>query len=341
MKAAPTPFEPRPMPTCPPIRVLALIPPIERHVGHWACSSPSISLTRVIMEGGDTGASVLQTARQRRPQAIAIVGKHSAEYLDLIDELAKEERGLRHLPRIYRCQNTVLAHRAPSPKERTRDRLAALDPWFARGSDPRFSLILVQTLDDVDLIQGALPHARVVACPYGYDTAVFDPSLPELERTVDVGCYFNLKDDPRRIRLVDTARGICERRGWTFCFRAGRYWQEYAEQIRATKVCLHYSLRQEVPYRMYEATSLGALFLTDSLRYGVDSLFTLGREYLTFQPDFGDLETVLDSILADPARWNSIRRNGRRRAEQYTWPRIAEQYVVPPLRGIILARGLA
>ena len=320
----------------PPIRVLALIPPIERHVGHWACSSPSIALVRIVMEGDNVASVLLEAARQQRPQVLAIIGKQPSEYLNLLDDLAEEEPLLRGLPRIYRCQNTVLAHRAPTSEFWTKQNLAALDPWFARGCDPRFSLLLVQTLDDVELVQHALPQVRVAACPYGYDTAVFDPSLPELERVTDVGCYFNLKDDPQRILLVRKAEEICHRRGWNYRFAAGNYWHEYAHQIRTTKVCLHHSLRQEVPYRLYETTSLGAVFVTDPLRYSIDRLFTLGSEYLTFNPDFSDLEMVLERLLLMPDCWNSIRRKGKRRAEQYTWSRIAEQYVLPPLRELVL-----
>lgn len=317
------------------LRVLALIPPIERHVGHWACSSPSIALTRVLMEGDDVSLRVLQAVREQAPQAIAIIGKQVSEYLGLLDDLASAEPRLRGLPRIYRCQNTVLAHRAPDPESWTRQNLSAMSPWFARGSDHRFSLLLVQTLDDVALIRHALPQARVAACPYGYDTAIFDPSLPDLERVTDVGCYFNLKDDSRRTLLVNTAREICQLRGWSFRFAAGQYWHEYANQIRTTKVCLHFSLQQEIPYRMYEVTSLGALFLTNPLRYSVDSLFELGSEYLTFEPDCSDLAEVLESVLADRKTYDMIRINGRKRAAQYTWPQIAEQYVVPPLRELV------
>jgi len=197
------------------IRVLALIYPIEQHVGHWASSSPSIDLVRIIMEGDDLPARLLQAIRQHRPQAIAVIGKRVAEYLDLLDRLSEVEPQLRRVPRVYRCQNTALAHRVTDIAGKSdKPRLAALSPWFARACDPRFSLVLVQTWDDVELISRALAPTCVAACPYGYDASIFDPSLPDLPKTTDVGCYLNLKHDARRIRLVETAREICHRRGW-------------------------------------------------------------------------------------------------------------------------------
>jgi hypothetical protein len=255
--------------------------------------------------------------------------------LDLLEKVEAEWPSLRALPRIYRCQNTALAHRLTAPETCTRESLGSLSPWFLRASDPRFSLVLVQTLDDVELIGRALPGVHVAPCPYGYDPLVFDPALPDLERTIDVGCYFNLKDSPHRRALVKAAEDICGRRGWSFRFVSGTYWHEYAGLIRSTKVCLHYSLQQEVPYRMYEVTCLGALFLTDPLRYSVGQLFTLGSEYLTFHPDLRDLESVLASVLQAPEQWNAIRRNGRNRALHYSWPQVAERYVAGPLREVV------
>jgi hypothetical protein len=318
-----------------PIRVLALIYPIERHVGHWATSSHSIRLLRIVMEGDALGEKILLALRDFQPQAIAIIGKRTTEYLDLLDALAQRVPSLQTIPRIYRCQNTVLAARLAAlnlgalPDKQL---LAEMDAWFARACDPRFSLVLVQTLDDVELIRQALAPVRVAACPYGYDPAIFDPDLPELPRITDVGCYFSLRGDPRRVRLVETAQAICGRQGWRFLFVEGAYWHEYARQIRTTRVCLHQSDQGEVPYRLYETTALGSVFLSDPLQHGVETLFDKDREYLTFQPDLSDLEEALCGVLKQPARWQSVAAAGRARARRYTWAQIADAYVAPVLR---------
>jgi hypothetical protein len=324
------------MPTNLPYHVLALIYPIERHVGHWACSSEKISVQRVIVEGENTEGRICELARRIPPDAIAVTGKQVSAYHDLLDVASRRCVELRNVPRVYRCQNTVLAARAarlgPSPG---RAALATLDAWFARACDPRFSLVLVQTLDDVELIERALSPVRVAACPYGYDPEVFDPEVPEVPRPTDVGCYFSLRDDQRRQRLVDLAEAICNRHGWSFRFISGRYWHDYANQIRTTKVCLHLSDQGEVPYRMYEVTALGALFLTDPLRCRVETLYRCGAEYLTYRPDFSDLEYVLRSVLIDPSAWNCIRRAGQMRAREYVWPKIADRYVAPALADLL------
>ena len=325
-----------------PYRIMALIYPIERHVGHWADSSPSIQVVRIIMEGDGLGSRILETARDFQPDAVAIIGKRSREYLDLLDELSEELPLLGRIPRIYRCQNTVLAHRVRAmngPDFPEGQALAGLDAWFARACDPRFSLILVQTLADVELIRRSLAPARVVACPYGYDTAIFDPDLPELERTTDVGCYFNLRGDARRAGLVEAAQEICARRHWPFRFVEGVYWHDYAHQIRTTRICLHRSDNGDVPYRMYESTALGAVFLSDPLRYNVEEFFEHKKEYLTYQPDLSDLEAVLEGILSNPARRQAVASAGKARARSYTWARIAEEYVAPVLRELISEDG--
>jgi hypothetical protein len=150
-----------------------------------------------------------------------------------------------------------------------------------------------------------------------------------------VGCYLNLKQDARRIRLVEAAREICARRGWTFRFVTGQYWHDHAALIRTTKVCLHHSLFQEIPYRMYETMALGSLFLSDPLRYSVERFFDLGTEYLTFAPDLADLEPVLEDVLTNAERWSSIRLRGKARASKHTWIEVAEEYVAPALRELV------
>src|SRR4029079_19349008 len=101
----------------------------------------------------------------------------------------------------------------------------------------------------------------------------------------------------------------------------------------------HHSDVREIPFRMYETTALGSLFLTDPLEYSVERFFDAGTEYLTYRPGFGDLEQVLDSVLSNPARWNAIRSSGKLRAQRYTWPEIAEAYVAPALRELLRERA--
>ena len=316
------------------MRVLALVPPIERHVGHWACSSPSIDVCRVLTGGDDAGGAVRDAARAFRPQVVALAGRETAAYHALLDGLAATVPELRDVPRAYRCQNTALAGRLGGAVP-ARARLAELSRWFADACDPRFDLVLVQTLTDVDLIRAALAPTLVAACPYGYDPAVFDPDLPPLERTVDVGCYFTPKDNARRGELVRAAEEICRRRGWTFRFETGKYWHAYADMVRTTKVCLHRSEHGEVPFRIYETTCLGAVFVTDPLGYGIERLYRGGEEYLTYRPDLADLEEVLAGVLLNPARWMALSQAGRARAREYTWPRVAERYVAPALRELL------
>jgi hypothetical protein len=90
---------------------------------------------------------------------------------------------------------------------------------------------------------------------------------------------------------------------------------------------------------MYESTALGAVFLSDPLRYNVEKFFKRNKEYLTYQPDLSDLEAVLDGILSNPARLRAVASAGKARARCYTWARIAEEYVAPVLYEIIAEDG--
>ncbi|MFO0875974.1 MAG: glycosyltransferase [Gemmataceae bacterium] len=317
-----------------PIRVLALIPPIERHVGHWACSSPGLDVHRVIMDEDAATPRILEAMQVHGPQVVAIIGKQAGQYLDLLDHLAGGEPRLASLPRVYRCQNTMLTHRLKG-RAPTRQFLASLNGWFRCACDERFSLVLVQTVDDVPLIREVLAPTPVALCPFGYDPDLFDPDLPELDRVTDVGCYLTLRDDLRRVQLVETAEVICRRRGWTFRFQEGKYWHDYTTAIRTSRICLHRSDQSEVPFRMVETTILGAVFLTDPLHYHAETFFELGSEYLTYQPDLSDLEGVLEELLTNERYLQTIARAGQQRARKYSWPCIAEEYVVPALRHLL------
>jgi glycosyltransferase involved in cell wall biosynthesis len=312
------------------IRVLALIYPIEEHVGHWACSSDRLAIHRIIMVGPDLQAKIVHAIKEFDPEVIAICGKAAIEYLDILDNLASKVPSIAKIPRVFRMQNSSLLLQSAETvhsKQLCRD----LSLWFRLACDPRWSWIFVQTLNDIDLVRNHLLPIPVSACPYGYDTAVFDPQLPELERNVDVGCYMNLRDDPGRHELVARVETICRRKSWSFQFVEGVYWHEYARQIRTSKIVLHRSIYSEVPYRMYETLVFGTVFVTDPLKAQVEELFEEDREYMTYKKDFSNLEDVLERLLTNDSLLRSIGENGRSRARQYTWPAIADKYVAPAL----------
>jgi hypothetical protein len=213
----------------------------------------------------------------------------------------------------------MLTHRLDG-RAPTRQFLASLNGWFRCACDNRLSLVLVQTVDDVPLIREVLAPTPVALCPFGYDPDLFDPDLPALERVTDVGCYLTLRDDPRRVQLVETAEAICRRRGWTFRFQEGKYWHDYTTAIRTSRICLHRSDQSEVPFRMVETTILGAVFLTDPLHYHAETFFELGSEYLTYQPDLSDLERVLEALLTSERRLQTIAQAAHRRGVRRAGP---------------------
>ena len=319
------------------IRVLALIHPIEKHIGHWACSSEKLAIRRIIMSGTDSYGEIALAIKEFVPEIIAICGKEAIDYLDLLDSLSIKEPFLTTIPRVFRMQNSSLllqSEKTVFSKQLCRN----LSLWFRLACDPRWSWIFVQTLNDVDLVRKHLAPVPVSACPYGYDTTVFDPDLPDLEREIDVGCYLNLRGDRGRHDLVTKAEAICKRNGWTFDFVEGVYWHDYARQIRRSKIALHKSIYSEVPFRIYETTVFGTVFLTDPLKANIDELFEENLEYMTYNQDFSNLEEVMGTLLTNELLFQSISENGRKRAKQYTWSAIADKYVEGALK-TLLHRG--
>jgi glycosyltransferase involved in cell wall biosynthesis len=313
-----------------PIRVLALIYPIERHVGHWACSSSRLLIRRIIMSGPTVHKEILEAINDFQPEIIAVCGKAAIDYLDILDDLASQLPALRKLPRVFRMQNSSLIQQSSEVIE-SKELCCDLSLWFRLACDPRWSWVFVQTLNDIDVVRKHLSPVPVSVCPYGYDTAVFDPDLPELDRNIDIGCYMNLRDDSGRRELVREAETICQRRGWSFSFVQGVYWHEYARQIRSSKIALHRSIHREIPFRIYETTVFGTVFVTDPLEAHVEELFVEDREYVTYKPDLSDLGVVLERLLTNDALRHSIAENGQLRARQYTWQAIADKYVAPAL----------
>jgi hypothetical protein len=286
------------------------------------------------MEGQNLETRLIQAIREHVPEVIAVTSKSCLEYLDLLEKLAAEMPGISAILRLFRCQNTVL-HQQLGEQAFDLERCERESGWFRLARDPRWSLVLVQTLDDVEIIRHHLRPIPVAACPYGYDPVLFNPDLPPLERSIDVGCYMNIKGIPERARLVEAAGIICQRHAFTFRFEQGVYGEAYARLIRSTKVHLHWAEHAEVPYRMYETAVFGTVFLSNPLQCGVEQLFTLEREYLTYQADLSDLETRLVELLKNPAYCESIGKRGQARARQYAWPAVAETYVVPALAGLL------
>ena len=316
------------------IRVLALIYPIEKHVGHWACSSSLLTIKRIIMSGENLEEQVVDEIREFKPEVIAVCGKAAIAYLDLLDDLTEQLPDIAEIPRVFKMQNSSLLLQSPetmTSKKLCRD----LSLWFKLACDPRWSWIFVQTLNDVSLIRRHLAPVPVSACPYGYDPAVFNPDLPELKRIVDVGIYMNLRDDPGRKELVARTQEICQRRGWSFDFVEGVYWHAYAKQIRNSKIALHRSIHSEVPFRIYETTVFGTVFVTDPLKAHIEDLFVEDLEYLTYQRDFSNLETVLEKLLIHRDFRQNIGKNGQQRARQYAWPMIADKYIAPVLEKLL------
>ena len=321
------------------IKVLALIYPIEKHVGHWACSSELLDIKRIIMSDDDIQSRIVNEIERFKPEIIAICGKAAVEYLDILDSLSLKIPSISKIPRVFRMQNSSLLLQS-GKKAHSKKHCQDLCLWFKLASDPRWSWVFVQTLDDVDVVKKHLSPVSVSACPYGYDTSVFNPDLPELEREIDVGCYMNLRGDKGRYNLVAKAEEICLRRGWTFKFVEGVYWHDYARQIRSSKISLHKSIHSEVPFRMYETTVFGTVFVTDPLRAHVEKFYEENKEYVTYKKDFSNLEEVLEKLLSNEALRLAIGASGRERAKQYTWQNIADKYVAPALLKLLRERGL-
>jgi hypothetical protein len=330
------------------LRVLAMIPQIEQRIGHFASSSASMDVARVVLGDPPDVDDILAKYREARPHVIGIIGKHTRSYLDILDSLAVGCPSLALTPRVYRCQNTNLSGSVAD--DVPLEEIIARSHWVKEASDPRFGLVLAQTLTDVGILARVLAPALVYPCPYGFDPGLFNPEFPEIERPVDIGCYFTVAGAShgwktvRRDRRQELLRAVChiaERRGWNLQVTEGRYWDDYVALIRRTKVCLHRSFCGDIPFRLHETTALGSVFATDPLRFGIERLYAAGSEYLEYRDDLSNLEAMLASVLDHPDTWRRISEAGRRRARHYSWPRIADDYVYPAVCEVLRLREQA
>ena len=174
-----------------------------------------------------------------------------------------------------------------------------------------FDAVFVAQKDYVTRYRDATGHTRVEWLPLAYAPDVH--SNLNLPRTFEVGFVGNLAvahgNTPRARRLKMLAGR----------FRTNDFYRPYlpAEVGKAysmSKIVFNTSIAGDVNMRVFEGTAAGALVLTDSTANGLDELFDLGREIVTYTDD-SDLMRKIEYFLSHEEERDRIARDGEQRAK--------------------------
>ncbi len=112
--------------------------------------------------------------------------------------------------------------------------------------------------------------------------------------------------------------------------------EEVGQVYSQSRIVFNCSIAGDVTMRIFEGTACGAMVLTDSIANGLDELFDIGREIVTYMDD-ADLLDKIAYYLAHGEEREAIARAGQRRTlAEHTYPhrmaRLLEIVTAPNFR---------
>jgi hypothetical protein len=219
-----------------------------------------------------------------------------------------------------------------------------------------------ETLDELDLIVTSFPHYVERLRALGHDTEYlrigFDPrvlpalgDVPTLYETVFVGALFAGRQHARGNGILAAAAERVDVDVWgpgadswpdgsalRRRHRGDAWGLDMYRVLAAAKVALNRHIDVAEDYannmRLYEATGVGTLLLTDAKR-NLAELFEPGREVLTYA-DAGELVDQVRGVLANDERRRAIARAGQERTlREHTYAHRMRE-----LEELLASRGL-
>jgi len=175
-----------------------------------------------------------------------------------------------------------------------------------------FDAVFIAQKDYMSSYIEATGHNQVVWLPLAYAPDVHKNL--DLERIYDVGFVGNLarahKTTPRARRLKLIARR----------FRTNDFYRSYlphevGETYSKSRIVFNASIGGDVNMRVFEGAASGALVLTDSIANGLQDLFRVDQEVVTYTDD-GDLLDKINHFLSHEEERSTIARAGCVRAAQ-------------------------
>jgi glycosyltransferase involved in cell wall biosynthesis len=172
-----------------------------------------------------------------------------------------------------------------------------------------FDAVFVAQKDHVDSYRQALGHDQVYWLPLAAASDVHRQH--DLPRIYDVGFVGNIERGHRKTARRRRLKLIAER------FRTNDFYRSYTPEevgqiYSQSRIVFNTSIAGDVTMRVFEGAACGALVLTDSVDNGLDELFNIGSEIVTYSDD-ADLLGKIARYLAHDEKRERIARAGQRR----------------------------
>ena len=187
-----------------------------------------------------------------------------------------------------------------------------------------FDGVFIAQKDYLDTFRDAVGHDQVYWLPLAAASDVHRKY--DLPRTYDVGFVGNIafahRKTPRARRLKEIAK-----RWHTNDFYRTYSPQEVGQVYSQSGIVFNTSIAGDVTMRVFEGTACGALVLTDSVANGLENLFEIGHEIVTFDNDADLLGKVAYYLENEEERERIAQAGYERTHAQHTYLHRVEQMI--------------
>jgi hypothetical protein len=187
-----------------------------------------------------------------------------------------------------------------------------------------FDAVFIAQRDYLDAYREAVGHDQVYWLPLAAAPDVHRDH--HLSRTYDVGFVGNIARAHRGTPRARRLKRITER------FRTNDFNRRYTpeevgEVYSRARIVVNISIAGDVTMRVFEGTACGALLLTDAVANGLDELFDVGREIVTYRDDADLLEKIAYHLAHEGERQAIAAAGQRRTLSEHTYARRAQRIV--------------
>ena len=187
-----------------------------------------------------------------------------------------------------------------------------------------FDSVFIAQKDYLDTFRDAVGHAQVYWLPLAAASDVH--RRHDSPRTYDVGFVGNIAFAHRRTPRARRLRAIAKRCHTNDFYRAYSP-QEVGQVYSQSKIVFNTSIAGDVTMRVFEGTACGALMLTDSVANGLEHLFDIGHEIVTFDDDADLLGKVAYYLEHEDERERIAQAGYERTHAQHTYLHRMEQMI--------------
>jgi len=179
-----------------------------------------------------------------------------------------------------------------------------------------FDVVFVAQKDYVTSFRRTVGHHQVYWLPLAAARDVH--RRLELARVYDVGFVGNIAAGHRRTPRARRLKLVAERYRTNDFFRF--YPPKEVGQIYSqSRIVFNTSIAGDVTMRIFEGTACGALVVTDSVANGLDELFEVGQEIVTYGDDTELLKTIDYYLAHDKERYAIAEAGYRRTLAEHTY----------------------